>query len=341
MDKKGIWGYASLTVIFALLVFTSMFVGNYSDMTAGDVIVVFINLIFDTDLYVSDTITAIVINIRIPRTLSAIIIGAALAGAGCCYQEVFRNDLASPDILGVSAGASVGAAIAIVAGVSVAMINIWSFCAGIITVGLVCLLSQLFKGNRIMSLLISGILISGFMNSVLGLIKYTANQETQLPSIVYWLMGDISSISIGQLGYITIPIMASLIVLFIFRWRLNYFRVSDSEAISTGININLTKAVVIVASTILVACSVAVAGVIAWIGLVIPHLIKTIYGENTRYTYPFSCIAGASFLVGIDVIGRLISTSEIPLSILTGIIGLVIFLVSFLIRRVKKNAVTV
>ena len=253
------------------------------------------------------------------------------------FQEIFKNDLASPDILGVSSGACVGAAIAIISGASTYMIQLGAFVTGIATVIVVYLLSHVFKGNATVSLLISGMLISGLMNSILGLIKYLANQETQLPSIIYWTMGDISGISIEQLGSVIVPMSICIVMMFILRWRLNYFNVLDSEAVSMGVNVTLLRVVVIVCSTILVGCAVSIAGTISWIGLAIPHMIKTIYGKNTRYSYPFSCIAGASFLLGIDVFGRLISTSEIPLSILTGIIGLVIFLVCLLIRRFERN----
>ena len=337
MNKKCVRGYLTLSLIFIALLLTSLFVGNYKAMAPIDVVKVLLNMVLGADYSVPNTISAIVLNIRIPRTLSAIIIGAALAAAGCCYQEVFKNDLASPDILGVSSGACVGAAIAIVAGASANMIQLGAFATGIITVVIVYLLSYVFKGNRTMSLLISGMLISGLMNSILGLIKYMANQETQLPSIVYWTMGDISAISMEQLGSVVVPMLICFVVLFVFRWRLNYFSISDNEAISMGINITLLRVIVIVSSTVLVGCAVSIAGTISWIGLVIPHLIKTIYGKNTRYSYPFSCMAGASFLLGIDIIGRLISTSEIPLSILTGIIGLIIFFGCLFLRRIKQD----
>lgn len=337
MNKKCVRNYITLLFIFTTLVISSLFVGNYKDMTSYDVVKVLSNMVLGTDFPISSTILAIVSNIRIPRTLSAIIIGTALAAAGCCYQEIFKNDLASPDILGVSSGACVGAAIAIVAGESASMIQFGAFITGIITVIIVHLLSYVFKGNRTMSLLISGMLVSGFMNSVLGLIKYMANQETQLPSIVYWTMGDISSIKIEQIVSVTVPMIVCLFILFVFRWKLNYFSISDDEAISMGININFLRIVAIISSTVLVGCAVSIAGTISWIGLVIPHLIKTIYGNNTRYSYPFSCIAGASFLLGIDIIGRLISTSEIPLSILTGIVGLIIFFSCFLLRGITQN----
>lgn len=333
MNKSHVRGYLILFLVFVVLVLTSLFVGNYKTIVIFDVIKALSNVVFDTDFYVSNIISSIVLNIRIPRTLSAIIIGSALAAAGCCYQEVFKNDLASPDILGVSSGACVGAAIAIVSGASVNMIQMGAFLTGLSTVVVVYLLSYAFKGSGTVSLLISGMLISGLMNSILGLIKYMANQETQLPSIVYWTMGDISSISMKQIGSVIVPMIICFLVLFAFRWKLNYFSVSDNEAISMGVNLILLRVVVIVSATVLVGCAVAIAGTISWIGLVIPHLIKTIFGKNIRYSYPYCCIAGASFLLGIDIIGRLISTSEIPLSILTGIVGLVIFFGCLLCRR--------
>lgn len=340
MNRSRIYtGYIILTSILFILFIISMIVGNYKQILPTDVYNVLIKSILKREVLVSDTVNAIVLNIRLPRTVCAVVIGSALAAAGCCYQESFRNDLASPDVLGVSSGACVGAALGIVQDASLGVIQLWAFSMGVMTVAAVYVLSYIFKGNKTVSLLISGMLLSGLMNSVLGLIKYIANQETQLPSIVYWTMGSISSIDLKQLQSIMIPVVICLILLFLLRWRLNYFNLSEDEALSMGINIKTLRVVVITLATILVACVVSIAGTVSWIGLVIPHLIKTIFGNNTRYSFPFSCLAGASFLLFIDILGRMISTSELPLSILTGIVGIIIFFFCITIRRMGKNGI--
>ena len=337
-NRNYILGYPILLTVLLILILFSLVVGNYKEITPKDVFLVLFSYISKNETSVPKTIQLIVFNIRIPRTLSALIIGSALAVAGCCYQEVFRNDLASPDILGVSSGACVGAALGIIMGVNAIAIQTLSFVVGLLTVLLVYFLTYIIKGNTTLSLVVSGMLISGLMNSILGFIKYTANPETELPSIVYWTMGDISSIKDIQLKIVGIPIIICMLVLFLLRWRLNYFGLSDSEAISMGINIKILRIIVIILSTILVGCAVSVAGTISWIGLVIPHLIKTVFGKNTMYSYPFSLISGAAFLLAIDIVGRIISTSELPLSILTGIFGIVVFLLCLFIGRVGNGA---
>ena len=208
---------------------------------------------------------------------------------------------------------------------------------GLVTVAMVYLLSGVFRGEKRVSLPISGILISGFMNSILGLIKYLANPETQLPSIVYWTMGDISTIHTEQLKSVMFPIAGCTLLLLTLRWRLNYFSVAETVSVSMGIDIIKLRILCIVLSTILVGCAVSVAGTISWIGLVIPHLIKTLFGKNSADTLPLSCLAGSEFLLFVDIIGRKISTSEIPLSILTGMIGLVVFFGCLFFRRAGQN----
>lgn len=336
-ERRVKLGYCVLLLFFILLTVTSLTVGNYNDLSGSDVFQVLLGRLTGKKLTISNTAAAIVWNIRIPRTVSAILIGAALSTAGCCYQEIFQNDLASPDILGVSSGACVGAALGIIQGVSSTTIQLWAFSTGLVTVAMVYLLSSVFRGEKRVSLPISGILISGFMNSILGLIKYLANPETQLPSIVYWTMGDISTIHAEQLKSVMAPIVGCMLLLLALRWRLNYFSVAETVSVSMGIDIIKLRILCIVLSTILVGCAVSVAGTISWIGLVIPHLIKTLFGKNAAYTLPLSCLAGSEFLLFVDIIGRKISTSEIPLSILTGIIGLVVFFGCLFFRRAGQN----
>lgn len=336
-SRKVYIGYIVLSLLLIFAVILSLITGNYKDLNAGDVFSIIYNSIFGTDLCINETAKAVVLNIRIPRTLSAALVGGCLAASGIAYQSVFDNELASPDVLGVSSGACVGAAAAILAGMNGLVIQACSFISGLCTVFLVFVLSKLFRNGTAASLIISGMLISGLMNSVLGFIKYIADPESELPSIIYWTMGDISSISMKQIAIAFGPMLICFWGLCLFRWRLNFLSLSDSEAMSMGVNIKRLRICTIIFSTVLVGSAISIAGSIGWIGLVIPNLIKTIFGRNTVYTFPLSVLGGAIFLLLIDVIGRIISTSELPLSILTGICGMVIFTLCMVSARGKKN----
>ena len=285
------------------------------------------------------TITSIMMNIRLPRTIAAVLIGGALAVAGITYQCVFRNILVSQDVLGVSTGACTGAAIAIVLDLSSYYIQGFSFVTGLLSVAVVFLLSRAIKTEKTLSLILSGILVSGLMASVLGYIKYMADPQTQLQSIVFWTMGDLSSISLEQILQVVIPMLICLLLIYLNRWKLNFFCYSDGEATNLGFNIKLYRIIFLLAATILVSTAVSISGSIGWIGLVIPQLVRTIIGTDNSDTVGLSFIMGANFLLLMDVLNRIISAAELPISILTGIVGTPIFVVCLLLKqRGEKRA---
>lgn len=269
---------------------------------------------------------SVLLNIRLPRSLSALLVGGALSLSGFTYQSVFRNRLASPDLLGVSTGCCVGASFSIMLGLTALTVQIGAFLFGLLTVGFTYVVSKVFRSEHSNSLLLSGVLVGGIMTSLLGLIKYLANPETELPSIVYWMMGDISSISITQLLYVFPIMILCIIILCALSWRLNFFALSKSVAISMGVNVRRLKVICIVAATLLTASAVSVAGTVSWIGLAMPQVIRLLYGENTKYALLTSVFSGAIFLFIADILGRCISSAEIPLSVLTGVPGVVIFI---------------
>ena len=229
-------------------------------------------------------IRRIIWNIRVPRTLASIVIGGILAVAGLTYQCVFRNNLVSQDILGVSTSSCVGAALGIICGFSAIQIQITAFILGVLNILLIFALSSKIKLDKTLSLILSGILIGGVMSSVLALIKYMASPEKHLRDIVFWTMGDIASISIEQLGLIAVPVLIATVILFAKRWQLNYFAFGDTEAKSIGFNIGRNRIVFLGCATILVASAVSVAGSIGWVGLVIPQLVRLLIGTNSKYT---------------------------------------------------------
>lgn len=326
--KKQIITIALLvgTVVLACI---SMLVGQYG-MSLSETIKTIFGV---NDNPQSQMISSILLNIRLPRTVAAILIGGALAVAGITYQCVFRNMLVSQDVLGVSTGACVGAATAIIFNLSTFYIQGLSFISGILSVIVVFLLAKSIKAEKTLSLVLSGILVSGLMSSVLGYIKYMANPQTQLQSIIFWIMGDISTISMQQIYQVLIPMLVCIALIFFNRWKLNFFCYSDSEATNLGFNINLYRVLFIISATILVALSVSISGSIGWIGLVIPQLVRTIVGTDNRDTVGLSFILGADFLLLMDIINRLISAAELPISILTGIVGTPIFVVCLILKQ--------
>lgn len=327
----------SFLVFLLCLAVVSMLVGQYgiSPLKCAEVILG----LKETDPATAAIVHNILINIRLPRTIAAILIGGALSLAGLTYQCVFRNILVSQDILGVNTGACVGAALAIILDLSVYHIQFFAFFAGMMSVLMVFLLSRFFKVEKTLSLILSGILVSGLLSSVLGYIKYTANPETHLQTIVYWTMGDLSSITMKQISEVFIPLAVCTIVIVFNRWKLNFFCYSDSEAVSLGFNIYAFRILFIVCATMIVSLAVSVAGSIGWVGLVIPLLVRTLVGADNNDTVGLSVIAGATFLLLMDMINRLISTAELPISILTGLVGTPIFVVCLILKQ-KGDQIT-
>lgn len=329
--KKNARITVALLIVLLVLAAASMLVGQYG-VSPIKTIKILLGVIPATDSEIY-TISSIITNIRLPRTIAAVLIGGALAVAGITYQCVFRNILVSQDVLGVSTGACTGAAIAIVLNLSAYYIQGFSFVTGLLSVAVVFLLSHAIKTEKTLSLILSGILVSGLMASVLGYIKYMADPQTQLQSIVFWTMGDLSSISLKQILQVVIPMAVCILLIYLNRWKLNFFCYSDGEATNLGFNIKLFRIIFLVAATILVSTAVSISGSIGWIGLVIPQLVRTIIGTDNSDTIGLSFIMGANFLLLVDVINRIISAAELPISILTGIVGTPIFVVCLLLKQ--------
>ena len=333
--RKNTFITVVLLIVLLVLAVVSMLIGQYG-VSPIETIKILMGTQPATDGEIH-MISSIMMNIRLPRTIAAILIGGALAVAGITYQCVFRNILVSQDVLGVSTGACTGAALAIILDLSAAYIQGFSFITGMLTVVIVFLLSKVIKTERTLSLILAGILVSGLMSSVLGYIKYTANPDTHLQSIVFWTMGDLSTISMEQILQVIIPIAVCVLLICFNRWKLNFFCYSDSEATNIGFNIKLYRLLFLISSTILVSVAVSVAGSVGWIGLVIPLLVRTIIGTDNSDTVGLSFIMGATFLLLVDVINRMISTAELPISILTGLIGTPIFVICLLLKQREEK----
>lgn len=265
-------------------------------------------------------------NLRIPRILLALLVGAGLSTAGCAFQSLFANPLATPDTLGVASGASFGAALAILLGFDLLGMQMISFGMG----GLAVILTWLGgsgKGRGLSSVVLSGIMMGSLFNALVSLVKYVADSETQLPAITYWLMGGLNGASYESLLFGAPPIIIGMAVLFIIRWRMNLLPLSEDEAKSSGINIYALRGVTIVCATMITASCVSMCGQVGWVGLLIPHMCRMKFGSNHLSLLPTSISFGAVFLVIVDTVARTMTASEIPVSILTAIIGAPFFII--------------
>ena len=328
-DTKEILSIVLLIFLPIVLFFLSFLLGRYP-ISPVDVVSTILCPIFP-QLEVSPTITTIVFEIRLPRIIAAIVVGAALAMAGAAFQSIFKNPLVSSDLLGVSNGAGFGAALAIILSGSNVVIQLFAFIFGLISVSVTYLISRAYKAGGILILVLSGVAISAFFNALISAIKFVADPDDKLPEIVYWLMGSLASVTMDKLLMILIPIIIGFAILLALRWHLNLLAMGDEEAQSLGLNPSRVRLLVIAGCTLLTSAAVSVSGVIGWIGLVIPHMTRMIVGPDNRILIPASLSFGASFLLLIDNISRAVISIEIPIGILTAIIGVPIFL--YLLKR--------
>lgn len=274
----------------------------------------------------TDAMEAAVWNIRLPRVLLSVLVGGCLAAAGAAYQGVFQNPMASPDILGASAGAGFGAALAILLGLSSFLITFSAFAASLLTVALVFTVSRHAKGDRVLGLVLAGIMVSSLFQAGTSFIKLVADPGNKLPQITYWLMGSLSGASWGDFRFVVLPVLLGLTPLLLLRWRLNVITMGDDEARALGVNAHRVRLGIVVCATLVTASAVSVSGMIGWVGLVIPHMMRRLVGSDYRYLMPASILGGGLFLLLVDNVSRNASASGIPIGILTAFIGAPFFL---------------
>lgn len=328
-ENKEIISMVLLVFLPIILFFASFLMGRYP-VSPVDVVKTILSPIFP-QLSVSSTVNTIVWQIRLPRILAALLVGASLSMAGTAFQGIFKNPLVSSDLLGVSNGAGFGAALAILLSGSGAVIQVFAFIFGIISVSITYLISKAYKAGGILILVLSGVAISAFFNSLVSGIKFIADPEDKLPEIVYWLMGSLASVTMNEIIMIIIPLFIGFIVLYLLRWQMNILAMGDEEAQSLGLNPSRIRLIIIAACTLLTSAAVSISGIIGWIGMIIPHMARMIVGPDNKVLLPASLSLGASFLLLIDNISRVVISIEIPIGILTAVIGVPIFL--YLLRR--------
>lgn len=285
----------------------------------------------DSDL---ESFMTIIKDVRAPRILAAILCGLALSVSGAAYQSMFRNPLVSPDLLGVLAGAAFGALIGMLTGHAFIGAQVGAFIFGILAVVLAVILSVLFPGNRLVMLIMGGVISSSLFTSLLSVIKYLADAHEKLPGIIFWLMGGFSTVNIEDLTLCSIIILAGSILVILMGNKLNLLSMGDEEAQSLGVNVSLTRNIIIALTTAICATTVALGGMIGWVGLMIPHIARMITGPDNRKLLPVAGLIGAIYLMLVDDLCRCGFESEMPIGIVTSLLGVPFFI--FVTFRTSK-----
>lgn len=270
--------------------------------------------------------STVVWSIRMPRILMALLVGAGLSASGCAFQGLFANPLATPDTLGVASGASFGAALALLMGMSLMGVQALALIMGIVAVALTYI-SGRGRGERsVNTVVLAGIMIGSLFTALVSLVKFVADTESQLPAITYWLMGSLNSASYDTLLLGAPPVLLGVVLLLMLRWRLNLLPLPEDEARASGVNIALLRGVTVICATMMTASCVSMCGQVGWVGLLVPHICRMKFGNNNLSLMPASVCIGAGFMVLVDTFARSATAAEIPISILTAIIGAPFFI---------------
>ena len=281
-----------------------------------------------------DLLRNLIVEIRLPRVLAALLIGSSLASSGAAFQAIFRNPLVSPGMLGVLGGASFGAALGMLLSGNWLVIQAMAFAMGLLAVGIAIGIANLFGAASMVLLILGGIITGALFTSLLSVAKYLADPYDQLPAIVYWLMGSLSSISLEQVEWCALPMLAGVVVLTLLGRALDALSMGDDEARMLGVPIHLVRYAVIAAATLISALSVSMAGMIGWIGLIVPHFARLLVGPANRQLLITSAVAGALFLLVADCIARTAGSTEIPIGIITELLGIPAFLI--ILHRARR-----
>ncbi len=281
-------------------------------------------------------IETVLFSIRLPRVVAAAVVGAALAAAGSAYQSLFRNPLVSPDILGVSTGAGLGAVTGILLGMPVAMIQLLGFGGGLAVVMIVIMLSRALRGGGdILVMVLAGIVVGALAGAAISLVKVLADPYDQLPAITFWLLGSLAGVKVGDVAATVPVVLVGVAPLVLLRWQVGILSLGDDEARALGVEVARIRAVVIAGATLATASVVAISGVIGWVGLMVPHMARLLIGPRFDRQLPASILIGAAFMVAVDTLARSAATIEIPLGVLTAVIGGPVFV--WLLARSRRS----
>jgi iron complex transport system permease protein len=319
--SRPVLGLAAAAAALLALGLVAFAVGRFP-VTLDELLRVLWSLLTGQPSGASATAEAVVLRVRGPRILGAMAVGATLAAAGAAYQALFRNPLVSPDILGVSSGAALGAALGIYWSLGVVGIQALAFGTGLAAVAVVYGIgASLRRQDPVLALVLAGIVIGTLLGSGVGLLKYLADPYNQLPAITFWLLGSLSGVGAADVGAVLPAVALGLVPLALLRWRLNVMTLGDDEAQALGVDARRVRLVVVTAATLMTAAAVSISGVIGWIGLLVPHLARFLVGPDFGRLLPASLLLGAGYLLGVDTLARSLARIEIPLGILTAVVG--------------------
>lgn len=330
---------ASLALIITLLVVLMVLLAMFSlgmgrvEVPVGAVIAILASPLTGAAPEWPPAFELIVLNVRLPRIVAAVLVGGALAAAGAAYQNLFRNPIVSPDILGVSAGAGFGASLGVILNVGSTAIQGAAFTGGLTAVVLVFVIGQTINRHSLIILVLVGVVIAAFFQAMISVLKIVADPIDVLPVITFWLLGGLNKISPTDLPVAGSVIALSLAVLYALRWQINVMSVGADEARTLGINVTATRLVLVIAATLMTASAVSIAGIVGWVGLVVPHIARTLVGPGFDRLLPVAALCGAILLLAVDDISRAAGTMEIPLGITTSVIGAPLFLALLLRAR--------
>lgn len=339
-ERKEIWGkknyrwlHAFLIILIIVVTIVSLMVGRY-DVSPLDVILSILSGIFPNS-EITPTTRSVILDVRLPRVIAVILVGAALSIAGAAFQGLFRNPLVSPDILGVSAGAGFGAAVALLLTENIFFTQISSFIFGLIAVGAAYIISRVYRVSSTLTLVLAGIVVGALFQALTSLAKYVADPLNKLPAIVFWLMGSFNHVSNSDLVVAGPLLIFGMIFLYLIRWRMNVLAMGEDDARALGLNTEHQKAIIIISATVISAASVSICGIVGWIGLVIPHVGRILVGPDHKLLIPTVALVGASYLLTVDTIARTITVTEIPIGIITALVGAPVF--AYLLRKAQTG----
>ena len=312
--------------------FCSLMIGRYG-IESRDVLYFLWSWLTGDEQGAGTTSALIITQLRLPRIITAIAVGAALAVSGAAFQSLFSNPLVNSGILGVSAGAGFGAALAILLFGQGTTTFVFSFLFGCAAVAMSYLIGRAYGATSTVMLILGGTVVASIFSALISFLKYIADPYNQLPAITFWLMGSMASVSMKNLIPALIPMLIGIIGLFVLRWRLNILSMGDMEAQSLGINVPAVKSAVVVLATLATAGAVCISGIVGWVGLIIPHIARMVFGSDNKIIIPASISFGAGFMVMVDTLSRTVTGSEIPLGIITAILGGPFFI--YLLKKTK------
>ncbi len=335
MPRSALPGTLIALAVLAAGFAVAFLVGRFP-VSAGDIAAVLWSKLTGTAAGVPPAVEAVILQVRGPRVLAAFLVGSALAIAGTAFQGLFRNPLVSPDILGASSGAALGAVLGIYFALGVFAIQLFAFVGGLLAVAGVYLIGSTIRArDPVLVLVLAGVVIGSLLGAGVGLVKYLADPYNQLPAMTFWLLGSLAAVNVSDLAPLLGPVLIGSVVLLALRHRMNVMSLPEEEARALGVPTGPLRIAIVAAATLVTSASVATAGIIGWVGLVVPHLARSLVGPDFAKLLPVAAILGGGFLLLIDTLARTMAQIEVPLGILTAVIGTPFFI--WLLASVSKT----